>query len=103
MGLRQVLRRIGQSESGQRRIEHLESTIEDELAFDAHPQFAGTGRLLHRHIDPLFEAPDPARVRGASVTFEPDARTAWHTAMTQMAIQEALNGKAVDWLEKVGD
>jgi len=30
-------------------------------------------------IDPLFEAPDPARVRGASVTFEPMARTAWHT------------------------
>ena len=30
-------------------------------------------------IDPLFEAPDPARVRGASVTFEPGARTAWHT------------------------
>ena len=30
-------------------------------------------------IDPLIEAPDPARVRGASVTFEPGARTAWHT------------------------
>ncbi|MEP6743476.1 MAG: cupin domain-containing protein, partial [bacterium] len=30
-------------------------------------------------IDPLFEAPDPARARGASVTFEPGARTAWHT------------------------
>ena len=30
-------------------------------------------------IDPLYEAPDPARVRGASVTFEPRARTAWHT------------------------
>ena len=30
-------------------------------------------------IDPLFEAADPARVRGASVTFEPGARTAWHT------------------------
>jgi quercetin dioxygenase-like cupin family protein len=29
-------------------------------------------------IDPLFEAPEPARVRGASVTFEPGARTAWH-------------------------
>src|SRR6202030_918343 len=36
--------------------------------------FTGTVR-----IDPLFEAPDPARVRGASVTFEPGARTAWHT------------------------
>ena len=30
-------------------------------------------------IDPLFEAPDPARVAGAHVTFEPGARTAWHT------------------------
>jgi quercetin dioxygenase-like cupin family protein len=102
-------------------------------------------------IDPLFEAPEPARVRGASVTFEPGARTAWHThplgqtlivtfgcgraqreggpieeicpgdvvwippnekhwhgaapttAVTHIAIQEALDGKAVDWMEKVGD
>jgi len=30
-------------------------------------------------IQPLFEAPEPARVRGATVTFEPGARTAWHT------------------------
>src|SRR2546423_14376015 len=30
-------------------------------------------------IDPLFEAPDPGRVRGASVTFDAGARTAWHT------------------------
>jgi len=30
-------------------------------------------------IDPLFETPEPARVRGASVTFEPGARTARHT------------------------
>ena len=30
-------------------------------------------------IDPLFQAPEPARVAGASVTFEPGARTAWHT------------------------
>jgi len=36
--------------------------------------FTGTVR-----IDPLFEAVDPARVVGASVTFEPGARTAWHT------------------------
>ena len=102
-------------------------------------------------VDPLFQAPDPARVSGASVTFEPGARTAWHThplgqtlivtagsgwvqreggsieeihpgdviwfppgekhwhgaspttAMTHIAIQEQLNGKAVDWLEKVSD
>ena len=30
-------------------------------------------------IDPLFQAPDPARAAGAAVTFEPGARTAWHT------------------------
>src|SRR4051812_11668134 len=36
--------------------------------------FTGTVR-----IDPLFDRPDPARVGGASVTFEPGARTAWHT------------------------
>ncbi len=102
-------------------------------------------------IDPMFEAAEPARVTGASVTFEPGARTAWHThplgqtlvvtaglgwvqceggpveeirpgdvvwfppgvkhwhgatattAMTHIAIQEALDGKAVDWLEHVTD
>ena len=31
------------------------------------------------HVDPLFEAPDRARARGAMVTFEPGARAAWHT------------------------
>jgi quercetin dioxygenase-like cupin family protein len=36
--------------------------------------FTGTVR-----IDPLFAAPEPARVAAASVTFEPGARTAWHT------------------------
>ena len=30
-------------------------------------------------VDPLFQAPKPARVSGASVMFEPGARTAWHT------------------------
>ena len=107
-----------------------------------------TGNVL---IDPLFEAPEPARVRGSSVTFEPGARTAWHThplgqtllvtsgvgwaqheggaieeirpgdvvwfapnekhwhgatptsAMTHIAIQEALNGRVVDWMEHVTD
>ena len=108
--------------------------------------FTGTVR-----IDQPFQAPDPARVGGAVVTFEPGARTAWHThplgqtllvtagcgwaqreggpveeirpgdvlwfepgekhwhgatpttAMTHIAIQEKLDGKAVDWLEKVSD
>lgn len=108
--------------------------------------FTGTVR-----IDPLFQADDPARVAGASVTFEPGARTAWHThplgqtliitsgcgrvqrdggpveevhpgdvvwfppgekhwhgaapttAMSHIAVHEGLNGKAVDWLEKVSD
>jgi quercetin dioxygenase-like cupin family protein len=102
-------------------------------------------------IDPLFEAPEPARARTASVTFEPGARTAWHThplgqtlivtsglgwtqreggpveeigpgdvvwfapnekhwhgatpatTMTHIAIQEALDGKAVEWMEKVSE
>lgn len=35
-----------------------------------------TGRV---RIDPLWDAPDPARMRSALVTFEPGARTAWHT------------------------
>ncbi len=108
--------------------------------------FTGTVR-----IDPLVEAPEPARVRAANVSFEAGARTAWHThplgqtlivmsglgwaqceggpiqeistgdvvwfapnekhwhgaapttAMTHIAIQEALNGKVVEWMEKVSD
>ena len=108
--------------------------------------FTGTVR-----IDPLFQANAPARAIAASVTFEPGARTAWHThplgqtlivttgcgraqqwggpieeirpgdvvwfapgekhwhgaapttAMTHIAIQEQLDGKAVDWMEKVSD
>jgi quercetin dioxygenase-like cupin family protein len=102
-------------------------------------------------VDPLFQAPEPARVRCATVTFEPGARTAWHThplgqilvvtagcgraqrwggpveeiragdvvwfapgekhwhgaspttAMTHIAIQEALDGKTVEWMEHVSD
>lgn len=108
--------------------------------------FTGTVR-----IDQPFQATDPARVSGAVVTFEPGARTAWHThpfgqtlivtagcgwaqreggpveeirpgdviwfepgekhwhgatqttALTHIAIQERLDGNAVDWLEKVSD
>ena len=102
-------------------------------------------------IDPLFSVTDPSRVSAALVTFEPGARTAWHThplgqrlivtagcgwvkcadgpkreirpgdvvvcppgekhwhgatattGMSHIAIQEALDGKVVDWLEKVRD
>jgi len=102
-------------------------------------------------IDPLFKTSEPARTLGVSVTFEPGARTAWHThplgqtlivtagcgwvqssggkreeiragdvvwcppgekhwhgatsttAMSHIAIVEQLNGKAVDWMEKVSD
>lgn len=108
--------------------------------------FTGTVR-----IDPMFQADDPGRVGGSHVTFEPGARTAWHThpagqtiiitfgrgrvqreggpveevsagdvvwfpagekhwhgaapdtAMSHIAIQEAINGVAVDWMEKVSD
>jgi quercetin dioxygenase-like cupin family protein len=108
--------------------------------------FTGTVR-----VDPLFQTSAPARAGAASVTFEPGARTAWHThplgqtlivtfglgrvqrvggpieeirpgdivwfppgekhwhgaspttAMMHIAIQETLDGKNVDWMEKVSD
>jgi len=49
-------------------------------------------------IDPLFQAPDPARVQGASVTFEPGARTAWHThPLGQTLIVTSGCGRAQRW------
>ena len=55
--------------------------------------FTGTVR-----IDPLFEAHDPARALGASVTFEPGARTAWHThPLGQTLIVTAGCGRAQRW------
>ena len=55
--------------------------------------FTGTVR-----IDPLFTAADPARVVGASVTFEPGARTAWHThPLGQTLIVTAGSGRAQRW------
>jgi quercetin dioxygenase-like cupin family protein len=49
-------------------------------------------------IEPLFEAPEPARVRGASVTFQPGARTAWHThPLGQTLIVTAGAGRAQRW------
>ena len=51
-------------------------------------------------IDPLFDAPDPARVYGGSVTFEPGARTAWHThPLGQTLIVTAGCG----WVQRWGD
>ena len=49
-------------------------------------------------VDPLFEAPEPARVLGASVTFEPGARTAWHThPLGQTLIVTSGLGRAQRW------
>lgn len=49
-------------------------------------------------VDPLFQAPDPARVGGASVTFEPGARTAWHThPFGQTLIVTAGSGQVQLW------
>lgn len=55
--------------------------------------FTGTVR-----IDPLFEAHDPARTSGASVTFEPGARTAWHThPLGQTLIVTVGSGWVQQW------
>jgi quercetin dioxygenase-like cupin family protein len=55
--------------------------------------FTGTVR-----VDPLFQATDPARVAGASVTFEPGARTAWHThPLGQTLIVTTGCGRAQRW------
>ena len=55
--------------------------------------FTGTVR-----IDPLFDAPAPARAAGASVTFEPGARTAWHThPLGQTLIVTAGSGRVQRW------
>jgi quercetin dioxygenase-like cupin family protein len=49
-------------------------------------------------IDPLMQAPDPARVVAAMVTFEPGARTAWHThPLGQTLIVTAGCGRAQHW------
>lgn len=57
--------------------------------------FTGTVR-----IDPLFDAPVPARVVGASVTFEPGARTAWHThPLGQTLIVTAGCGWVQHWVD----
>ena len=54
--------------------------------------FTGTVR-----IDPLFEAPEPVRVLGASVTFEPGARTAWHTVLLG---QTLIVTSGLEWAQR---
>jgi quercetin dioxygenase-like cupin family protein len=54
-----------------------------------------TGKV---RIDPLFDAPAPARVFGAYVTFEPGARTAWHAhALGQTLVVTAGCGRVQRW------
>src|SRR5213594_4133421 len=49
-------------------------------------------------VDPLFQARNPARAVGASVTFEPGARTAWHThPLGQTLVVTAGCGRAQRW------
>ena len=49
-------------------------------------------------IDPLFTAPDPALVQGSHVTFEPGARTAWHThPLGQTLIVTSGCGRVQRW------
>ena len=49
-------------------------------------------------VDPLFQAPEPARVTGGSVTFEPGARTNWHThPLGQTLIVTAGVGRVQRW------
>src|ERR687896_423576 len=55
--------------------------------------FTGTARIA-----PLFDANEPSRANGASVTFEPGARTAWHThPLGQTLIVTAGAGLAQRW------
>lgn len=56
--------------------------------------FTGTVR-----VDPLFQAPDPARVAGALVTFEPGARTAWQTYPLG---QTLLVTSGLGWVQREG-
>jgi hypothetical protein len=62
-------------------------------------------------VQSLFDPSGPSRTSGGAVTFQPSARSAvkhWHgatptTAMTHIAVQESLNGVAVNWLEQVNE
>ena len=49
-------------------------------------------------VDPLFKAPEPAQIRGSSVTYEPGARNAWHThPLGQVLIVTAGSGRVQQW------
>jgi quercetin dioxygenase-like cupin family protein len=55
-------------------------------------------------IDPLFQAPEPARVAGAHVTFEPGARTVWHThPLGQTLIVTSGCGRVQRWGGPIGE
>jgi hypothetical protein len=71
--LRQVLRHMGQAESGQRRVEDLEDAVEDELAFDADLQFAVT----------LFEFPGVQTAMGGQAEID--------AVMTDQLLRRALH------------
>jgi quercetin dioxygenase-like cupin family protein len=61
--------------------------------------FTGTVR-----IDPLFQPNDPARAGGAHITFEPGARTAWHThPLGQTLIVTAGCGRVQSWGDPIED
>ena len=62
------------NESSQTQLEIKRSGSQPSTKGGSEEYFTGTVR-----IDPLFQTKDPARAVGASVTFEPSARTAWHT------------------------
>src|SRR3954453_13363548 len=71
-----VQRVVAGKRKGQKRNRHMEIKRAGSQASSKGPSEWFTGNV---RIDPLFQAPDPALVSGASVTFEPGARTAWHT------------------------
>jgi quercetin dioxygenase-like cupin family protein len=84
----------GQSQFKSANLEQAISNAGSQPSTKGSPSwFSGTVR-----VDPLFQAPDPARVSGASVTFEPGARTAWHThPLGQTLIVIAGCGRVQRW------
>ena len=73
----------------------MEITRSESIATAAGPASYFTGSV---QVDRLFEAPGPARVTGASVAFQPGARTAWHThPLGQTLIVTSGCGRAQRW------